>query len=125
MGYEYKTSKTQFKLFQDECWKWINIFGLKGYEYTFEHDDSDTSARAHFGVNVVGRVAVITLTKTWGLERPTDLEVKKSAFHEICEVLLVRLNDIASQRGFCEEDLEEEIHNVIRILENTLFHKYK
>ena len=65
----------------------------------------------------------VCLSKTWDNVEPTDFEIRKSAFHEACEVLLYPLRYLAEARFLTDSEIDPEVHNVIRTLENVLFKK--
>jgi len=123
-----KTSKKDFEIFKVECRKWINILGLKDWQVHFTHTKMD-GIRAQIVFQCIARVATISLNTEWNEWAKisiTDQLIKKAAFHEVCELLMGKLNDLATQRfNLDEADVEEEIHRIIRTLENVLWEKSK
>lgn len=116
-----KTTKAHFELFQEECRKWIDFFGLKDWEVNYEHKaDKDNLAGAY--INLEGKIATFHLAIGW-YSKPNDYEVRKCSFHEVCEVLLGRLQILAEKRFTTLSEINESVHDVIRRLENTLFEK--
>ena len=120
----YKTSKRHFKLFCDEVKKFIDIFGLVGWEVYFEHEQYLSNAQAVCITDQQGRTCTMALATEWVALKPTDLEVRRAAFHEVCELLLSRLNTFAKHRFVRESQIDEESHNLIRILERVLWQQY-
>ena len=120
----YKTSKRQFNLFCNEVRKFIDIFGLVGWEVYFEHKQYLSTELAVCITDQQGRTCTISLSPMWVGLKPTDLEVRKAAFHEVCELLLSRFNTFARDRFVQESQIDEESHNIIRILERVLWEKY-
>lgn len=119
-----KTTKVHFELFKKECEFWINYFGLKGWRVEYFHRKLD-DARAECGWSVSGRIATISLSTEW-MEVDgtiiTEERIRVSAFHEVCELLLARFTMMAKNRIANHDDsVNEESHNIIRILENTIF----
>lgn len=118
-----KTTEKHFKIFQAECKKWIDYFGLKNWQVYYAHREINGRAEARF--NCVDGIANLTLNIKWdeiSKDLLNDKTVKRTAFHEICELLFGRIHDMVGQRfGLIEEDVGEEIHRIIRILENTMF----
>lgn len=115
---------SDFELFKTECLKWIEIFGLKGWKVGFEHKETN-DAYAHVKVDgIVDRFVIFVLNSK---PDETDLhyDVKKTAFHEVCELLLWRMEYIGTCRYVQPEELPEERHNIIRILENSFYKMYK
>ena len=73
--------------------------------------------------HVENKRADIFLCEDWdGLEK-TDRELDKTAFHEVCEVLLLRIRYLAGKREFSYDELDGEIHSIIRILTAKIFEK--
>jgi len=120
----YKTSKRHFKLFCDEARKFMDIFGLMGWEVYFEHKQYLSNEQALCITDQQGRTCTMALSTHWVALKPTDLEVRKAAFHEVCELLLSRLNTFSKQRFVEESQIDEESRNIIRILERVLWEKY-
>jgi len=121
-----KTTKRQFEIFKKECDKWVGRFGLTGWEivYKHEHITGDECSLGQNAWHCDGRWSVITLEKDWESEL-NDEKVKRVAFHEACELLFARTRKLACSRNMDEDELDEEMHNVIRILENVLWKKEK
>ena len=116
-----KTTKKHFELFQKECNKWIEYFGLKQWRVFYEHDYVD-DAYGSINAHHPGKVVTITLSKSWEETKPNNKYIKRTAFHEICELLISPLERLAKSRfGVLEEEIQEEIHNIIRTLENTVW----
>ena len=116
-----KTTAKHFEIFKVECQKWIEIFGLKGWRFHYDHKKLDNAwARAIFNMN--GRNATLQLNIEWG-ESVDIRDIKMSAFHEVCEVLFCRLKLIGESRYIQEDELQEEVHNLIRTFENVLWEK--
>jgi len=115
---KYKTSKKDFKLFKKECNKWINFFSLTDWEMFFEHRDIE-GARANAVYNNEGRVATLSLATDFG-DMITDDEIRRVAFHEVCEILLGDMG-IMIKHYFSYNMATTEIHRVIRRLENSVF----
>lgn len=119
-----KTTKTQFELFKKECEFWLDYFGLKGWCVEYDHEKYD-DGRACCGWKVIGRIAYIRLATEWESYRNnqiTEFDIRRCAFHEVCELLFSRITMMAKNKISNYEDaVEEETHNLIRILENTIF----
>lgn len=123
-----KITKKQFKVFRKEALRWLDRFGMKDWSVYFEQKELK-GVRAECSFNCVGGIATLSLGTEWNElndEFVTDKIIQRTAFHEVCELLLARLNDMTSQRfNLNEGDVEEEIHRIIRILENILWNKGK
>jgi hypothetical protein len=117
-----KTTNEHFRLFQAECEKWIEFFGLYGWSVHYKHVKID-GCYGQCLYNTVGRVATIELNTYFEFAgKPVVTIVKETAFHEICELLLGKLRDLSIGKMSSNYDVvDEEIHNIIRILENKVF----
>ncbi len=119
-----KTTATHFKIFKEECEKWIKRAGLFGWRFCFEHDDlcSETEQSAYilYPDSVEDRVFTIGLTKTFPFEF-TILDIRRTAFHEVMEALLYKVYWLATARYVQKREIDEEIHNVIRTMERMVF----
>ena len=124
------TTKADFKVFQTECEKWINIFGLHDWEIGFRHEDFRELNRAECYLDLDGRISTIRLNKDWtidndgNIDEVTDLKLKKTAFHEVCEILIAPLSINSRMRFIRECEIESSEHYIIMTLENVLFPKY-
>ena len=121
-----KTTKSDFNLFKKESEKWIDIFGLKGFEFRFHHENiHDDDALADSYWDTQGRCCIIALYKNWPDRYPkTDMEIRLAGFHEIAHVFIGKLGNLANARFIKEREIEEEQHAIIRTLEGVLFPKY-
>jgi hypothetical protein len=123
MTEENTTTSEHFELFKSELKKWQDIFGLKGWQLHYSHEETDEGARAEILADPTSRIAVITLNTNWASDVITDHMLKKTAFHEMMELVLGTLGTYA----VCYVNstlVEEEMHRVISIMENVLFPKY-
>ena len=121
------TTPEHFAVFKEEFLRWVDIFGLKGWEIFFEHKDPPETCRAYIGYTLTGRCATAYLSPEWinFSEPPTDAMVRKVAFHEACELLLARFNILCQERSVQRDEIREELHAIIRTMENVLFPKYQ
>lgn len=117
-----KTTDYHFQLFKEECQKWLGIFGMKGWRVDYFHSEDIENSRASYSLHLTGRVCSFYLSPKWDKLNPvTDKNVKISAFHEVCHVLLARLVVIGESRFVHADEFNEEAHAIIRILENVLW----
>lgn len=115
----YDTEKL-YPAFVDEAEHWISAFGLKNWfieVFSAKLPPEDLAATSDAPLD---RRAQIALNVEWSSE-PSEYLVRRSGFHEICEVLFSTLEEMAKRRSADEEDIRKEIHSLIRILENVLF----
>jgi len=117
----YQTTEEHFKMFQRECARWLKKFGLVGWECNYDHNDSEPEARATCEYNTSARLCVLTLSLTWDIP-PTEDNIWRMAFHEVEELFLGRLVELAENRySVTEVDIEEATHSIIRTLETIIF----
>ena len=116
-----KTTKKHFQIFQAECEKWIKCFGLLGWRFYYQHKDIEGRQLAYCCYPDEPEDRVFTLGLTVNLECDYSLiDLKRSAFHEVMEAFLYKINYLARARYVQPEEISEETHNLIRILENVV-----
>jgi len=123
-----KTTKKHFEIFKAECEKWIDIFGLKDYEFHFEHKAVGDRNIAECYRNSTSRTARLSLCKVWperSMVALNDDNIKTSAFEEVCHVLLYSLSSCAYSRHIMEHEIDEAEHGIIKTLQNVLYPKYQ
>jgi hypothetical protein len=122
MSSGFDLTDEDFNVFVKKIHEMIEIYGLVGWEITFiDRDASLVDRQAETLVDVVGRVATFCLAAVWR-EEPTVPELKKCAFHEVTEALFFgRLRYLAKSRYVREDEIDEEMHHVVRTMENLLF----
>ena len=120
----YTLTEQHFKKFKEYFDFWINEFGLKAWEIAYffkkteDHDEEDARASVQFDNGA--RIVVCCLNKRWCGSDPTQHNLSKCAYHEVLELMFGKLNELT--RVKCtESDITEELHRVIRILENVHF----
>ncbi len=119
-----KTTKKDFVLYKAESQKWIALFGLNNWDVNFYHTDDEGSCLAWTAFNFEGKLVDSHLNKKWPERmKPTPYEIRKTAFHEVCEVLLFPIRYLGECRFLTNSEMEPEVHNVINVLENTVFDK--
>jgi hypothetical protein len=120
MGKEYKTTKKDFELFEKECRKWIDFFGLLSFELAFDHRINNENL-AGVEWDIVNCWCDFYLCKNWGRTKPTKSEIEKTAFHEVFHLLLAKLKSYIVSRSFNIDEVEAEFHKIIRIMENKVY----
>ncbi|KKN32530.1 hypothetical protein LCGC14_0812950 [marine sediment metagenome] len=113
-----KTTKKHFGVFKAEANKWIRNFGLTDWNVCFSHTKLE-GIKARCEYNLVGRVATLSLSTTY-TDSIIDYDIE-SAFHEVCELLIIPLESMIEQRyALGVDDVREETHRIIRRLENFI-----
>ena len=116
-----KTTAKDFKLFKQECQKWIDYLGLKDWYIVYEQAGEDIEAKADITYNTTDGVARIRLAKEWDDTDHNDQSIRRTAFHEICELLISKMYTYGKDRFCSDLELKTASHEIIRTLENTLF----
>ncbi|MHB1000466.1 MAG: hypothetical protein ACYC27_14600 [Armatimonadota bacterium] len=121
-----ETTADQFLLFQKEFNRWVEIFGLKQWEVIFTNKPDD-DGRAGVDWEIPSYIVKVNLSTIWyGYDDPvSDDEIRISAFHEACELLLAPIHACMSRRYLMKHEVEEELHVLIRTLENTMYERYR
>lgn len=117
-----KTNAKHFKIFKAECEKWIDKFNLRNWCVDYYHKDDSDDTYAWSRYSYAGRAVDLCLNCNWKREI-TEHELRLSAFHEVCEVLLYSLRYLGESRYLAHGDTETEVHNIIRRLEYVLWKK--
>jgi hypothetical protein len=121
------TTSRHFEIFKKEAELWIDRLGLTDWRVTFIHGSNPCGkpCLAWYRGEVEGRFCEIGLAPDWSPDKITVSGLKKSAFHEVLEVLLCPLAWIAECRFAREEEIPEATHAVIRRFENLFYGKGK
>ena len=120
-----RTTSRDFEIFKREAELWIGRLGLTDWSVDFFHSDNPDGrpCRAWFRGEIEGRFCLIGLSPDWSGIKITDEAVRKSAFHEVCEVMLMPLAWVAECRYAREEEIPEATHTIIRRFENLFYGK--
>jgi len=121
MSKKNRTTKEHFMIFQEEARYWIERFGLKNWRISFRHEHQEQEAFASYGYNIHGHTIILNLEPDWEDIEVTEAQLRRSAFHEVRHIILCRLRALAMARQITEGDIDEEIHNIIRIDENAVW----
>jgi len=122
----HQISNDEFALFEGSV-KWFQkYYGLTNYEI-YCNLQSCKGNRGACEVDLHSRIAGIALNKRYPIADNDNLveDIKKCAFHEIYEVMLWRLEELATEKTTTPKQLEDARHEIIRIHENTVFHELK
>lgn len=121
---EYVLGEDYYEIFKEEFKYWSDKFGLVGWEFHFYfgEDNNEYSARGRLVNDHESRIALVFLNKKFEGTEPTEEAVRQVAYHEACELLLSKLKFLMEQRNVSDREIEEETHNVIRVMENCFFY---
>lgn len=112
-----------FQVFKDEADFWIKEFGLFDWSITYAFEELE-DCYAECRINWQGKCAELALHK-WPHKERSKQDIRKSAFHEVCELLLTDLEYHTVNDAIPQEERERLTemarHGVIRRLENSIF----
>jgi hypothetical protein len=124
------TLKTKIKFFKEEVNYWIDYFGFYDWELDFE-EETDENNRASLATGSNNkefdsdRIATIFYEKGWLKEENNKKQIAKISFHEVIELMLSKLRDFSINRStyISEREVDDEIHRIVKIMENKVFDK--
>ena len=116
----HKTSETDFETFKKSVIFWMSYFKIGTWEVGFEHNDSHPDNRATCCAELGARHVTFVLTKSKWAYKVTEAELRLLGFHEVVELLLMRLQTYACERNPVG-DLNDIVHEIVHVLENSVF----
>lgn len=124
MSSSEELTKRDFEIFKKEALKWIEILGLKDWEWHFVFGECSDDSRAEYLIQGAARIVTVYLSNFWNdIGGKSNEEIKKAAFHEVVEVMLYKLRSLAL-RDSNYGNVDAATHKIVRTLENVLFPKY-
>lgn len=117
-------NKKSFDLFKKRCDFFIEKFGLVDWEIHIEKEidlkesQRVENCRAFTSCSIEDKLACIVVSDVWDVEL-NNYWLSKIAFHECLEILFWSITE-----KFKSKNRAEIIHDIIRVLENTLFPFY-
>lgn len=112
-----KITPKHFSTFKQEALFWISYFGLKDWDITILNKKIEF--RANCECNISAHRCVISLGLVYD-DILDDFQLRKTAFHEVCELLLWRLGNLGCE-GYNHKTVDDETHKVVITLENSVF----
>lgn len=112
-----KTTKRDFRIFEETCRHWWKRLGV--IETGLRVCHRKVHARAEIDINWEARCAVVSL----GLEVPkewADRDIRESALHEMLHLLMARVCYPAMKRTSSQDDMEQYEESVVRTLEAVI-----
>ena len=110
-------TKKQYALFIEKTQEFIEIFGLKSWEISFEFGGTDPEEQAGVTFSLSNRICTFGFSKT-SREKLSDKKISKLAFHEACELFFAEFRIYMDRQP---EITDQIIHEKIRVLENILY----
>lgn len=121
---KYELTDHHFEIFKEEFNYWKIKYSLNNWEFHYYFEDDEINpTRAKIINDYDSRIALVCLSKFWEGEEPTEEEIRQCAYHECMELFLSRINYLARDRYITEREIGEEIHAIIRTLENVHFYE--
>ena len=114
-----KTKKSDFKFFQKCAESLIDILGIKQWDIDFVHQPANPGDAAWCSTNLEGMVAEIGLADEWSMPI-TEENLRRMARHEVFELFLAEMDDLARMRFLAEDRLNAARHRVIQTLLNIM-----
>jgi hypothetical protein len=123
------TTQQKIQFFTNEVQYYIEYFGLIDWKLFVNEinkeeveKEKELCATCYVG-EIENRHVVISYNKEWINEENCLQTISQVAFHEVMELMLSRLNAFSNSREFYipESIIIEEIHKIIRTLENKVF----
>ncbi len=112
-----RVTKKQYELFIEKTREFIEVFGLKGWDISFEFGGTETHEQAGVTFDLNGRICTFGFSKT-SREKLSDRKISKLAFHESCELFFAEFRVHMDRQP---EITDQIIHEKIRVLENVLY----
>ena len=104
--------------FKCECMRQIARLGLKEWDIEIQHsvlDEESSSTAAVTQMEEEGKLAVVILNKRFIPRDP-----KRIAKHEVCHILLGKIQAIAAKRWMSEAEIDGEVEALCTRLEKVL-----
>lgn len=115
-----RTTKRQYALFEKEVRRWLSVLGLQDWVVYCCHGRLEPGNFAHCEYVSGHRKAYIRLNTHLSDESVcTVSDIRRVALHEVLELLLSPCGDIMREARPWEQ-VNTEVHKVIRVLENVL-----
>ena len=125
------SAKQKEKYFIDAVNFFIDFFGLHDYEIDISARETEDDACAYcegYNLSLVDspRRYSIFYNPRW-VESAEKTEIQRSAFHEILELQIYYLRQLASNASIiiADREIDNECHRIIKRLENKIFPKIK
>ena len=120
------TLKQKIKFFKKEVNRFLEFHGLIDYDVYFDKE-GEIENKASCTAQNPNRIATFRYEEGW-LKEENDLsEISRTCYHEVLELLLSNLRELASDREIVvnKREVDNEVHKIIRILENKYYDKIK
>ena len=116
-----KITNKDFGVYKTEVVKWINSFGLNGWDFDFKIDGKDKDSLSTLRWNNEGRNCTFTINRDWGNNEISEENIKKSALHEVLHLIFSKATHLADKRFADKHSLEEAWEEAVNTLVNYFF----
>lgn len=107
-------------MFKAECDRWIEFWHLRDWFVSYCHAELEDGTIADCERSISNRIASIRLNVHTDVILDDEI-IRRTAFHEVCELLIGGLVCLATARFVIEDELTGEAHAIIRRLEHCVF----
>lgn len=111
------TIHRKIELFTEYVYKFQKLLGLLQYRIEIKSNNKE-DIRGNFNGNIISGTAFISYNLAWLSEDILEEKIKQTAFHEICELSLLKIRCYLKEY-YSENIVNELIHEQIRIMENV------
>lgn len=115
-----RIAKAEFRLFKQECRFWIRRLGLKDWRVTIFRVPLLGNTVGECRYDMGNRLATIVVSNRRWTKNHFRREIRRTAKHEVIELLLCRLDGLARRRDVTFSELEEARHQIVRTLEKVV-----
>ena len=126
-----EVTDAEFERFSDACRYWIEYYGLIDwnvsiFKRSLTDDEPEVSqTMANVSANDDSREVIISFTDEYWSYALTPKGIEETAYHEVCEILMMELWFAAISRfDTSYDDMVAASHGVIHRLTNTTFKEY-
>ena len=115
-----KLNNKHFKLFKDECEKWLKRLELNDYSIFYEFKYLEGRDACNTVTGSIGNATIALSTEIETFDKKSNDYIKILAKHEVLHVLLGRFGSLAHNRYSREDELIDEEEHLVRKLVNII-----
>ena len=120
-----KTTEEHFKIFKEECEYWLERYQFGDFDIAFLHANREkkNSGLAWQVADHEDKWTLLGLFQNWSGEEPcNEYKIRQLAFHEVNELMVDELNDLAIERyNITKERINGARHSVINRIDKAFF----
>ena len=120
-----KATKSHYQYFCKQVNHWIRVFGLLEWRIFFEYSEEYSGdILAECSWDYEAKTALFRFYSDWTQATLDNDHIDEIAFHEVCELLLNRVNDLLTPY-YSDRVSTAELHHIIHILSNVILPQNK